>query len=101
MLRLMTTVLIDAKGAGPQDGFVIEDNVIINRNCMIQAKARTDSLGKRTSLGSNSVVVSLDGVELGEAVLTAGGCNISAGLYHFEDPEQASNGSRCLYQRSY
>lgn len=76
--------LIDAKGAGPY-GLVIEDNVIINRNCMIQAKAGFIRLGRRTSIGSNSVIVSMDGVELGEAVLTAGGCYISAGLYHFGD----------------
>jgi acetyltransferase-like isoleucine patch superfamily enzyme len=76
--------LIDAKGAG-LEGFVIEDNVIINRNCMIQAKAGPIRLGRRTSLGSNSVIVSLDGVELDEAVLTAAGCYISAGLYHFDD----------------
>ena len=74
--------LIDAKGAC-LDGFVIEDNVIINRNCMIQAKNGSIRIGHRTSLGSNSVVVSFDGVDIGEAVLTAGGIYISAGLYHF------------------
>jgi acetyltransferase-like isoleucine patch superfamily enzyme len=29
----------------------------------------------------------MDGVEIGEAVLTAGGLSISAGSYHFDDPE--------------
>ena len=79
--------LIDAKGAG-SDGFVIEDSVIINRNCMIQAKAGPIRLGRRTSIGSNSVLVSLDGVELDEAVLTAASCNISAGLYHFDNKDK-------------
>ena len=77
--------LIDARGAGPE-GLVLEDHVIINRNSMIQAKAGPIHLGKRTSIGSNSVIVSLDGVDFGEAVLTAGGCQISAGAYHFDDP---------------
>jgi acetyltransferase-like isoleucine patch superfamily enzyme len=76
--------VIDGRGAGPE-GLVLEDNVIINRNCMILAKSGPIRLGKRTSIGSNSVIVSMDGVELGEAVLMAGGCSISAGSYHFED----------------
>lgn len=76
--------LIDGRGAG-EIGFVIEDQVIINRNCMLQAKTDYIKLGKRTSLGSNSVIVSMSGVELGEAVLTAGNCYISAGVYEFDD----------------
>lgn len=76
--------LIDARGAGV-DGLVLEDNVIINRNCMIQAKAGPIRLGKRSSIGSNSVIVSMDGVDIGEAVLFAGGCYVSAGAYHFDN----------------
>jgi acetyltransferase-like isoleucine patch superfamily enzyme len=77
--------LIDARGAG-QQGLVIEDGVIVNRNCMIQAKSGPIRIGRRTSLGSNSVIVSLGGIDIGEGVLTAGGCYISAGAYHFDDP---------------
>jgi len=77
--------LLDARGAGPE-GMVLEDGVIINRNCMIQAKSGPIRVGRRTSLGSNSVVVSLNGVDFGEAVLTAGGIYISAGAYNFDDP---------------
>ena len=75
--------LIDARGAG-DNGVVLEDGVIVNRNCMIQAKNGSIRLGRRTSLGSNSVLVSLGGVDIGEAVLTAGGCYISAGSYKFD-----------------
>lgn len=77
--------LIDARGAGPE-GIVFEDGVIINRNCMIQAKSGPIRIGGRSSLGSNSVVVSLGGVEFGEAVLTAGGIYVSAGAYNFDNP---------------
>ncbi|MEW6570092.1 MAG: DapH/DapD/GlmU-related protein [Nitrospirota bacterium] len=80
--------VIDGHGAGTS-GVILEDNVIINRNCMILAKAGPIRLGKRTSIGSNSVIVSMDGVELGEAVLTGGGCSISAGSYHFDDVDAA------------
>lgn len=80
--------LIDGRGSG-DTGVVLEDNVIINRNCMVQAKAGPIRFGKRTSIGSNSTIVSMDGVELGETVLVAGGCYISAGAYHFDDVDLA------------
>lgn len=80
--------VIDGHGAGPE-GVILEDNVIINRNCMLIAKAGPIRLGSRTSIGSNSVIVSMDGVELGEAVLMAGGCSVSAGSYHFDDVQAA------------
>jgi acetyltransferase-like isoleucine patch superfamily enzyme len=78
--------LIDARGAGPE-GVTLEDEVIINRNCMVQAKSGPIRIGTRASLGCNSVIVSLSGVDIGDAVLTAGGVYISAGGYNFEDPE--------------
>ena len=76
--------LVDGRGAG-DDGLVIEDNVIINRNCMLQAKDGPIRIKSRTTLGSNSVIVSMAGVELGESVLIAGNVYISAGNYHFGD----------------
>jgi acetyltransferase-like isoleucine patch superfamily enzyme len=78
--------LIDARGAGPS-GFVLGDEVIINRGCMIQARSGPIHLRERTSIGSNSVIVSMDGVEIGESVLTGVGCYITAGSYHFDDVE--------------
>ena len=80
--------LIDGRGAGEQ-GVVIEDDVIVNRNCMIQAKAGPVRLGSRTTIGSNSVIVSMAGVEFGEAVLVAGNCYFSAGAYHVDDTTSA------------
>ncbi len=77
--------VVDGRGAGSA-GLVLEDRVLVNRNCMLLAKNGPIRLGRRTSLGSNSVVVSMDGVETGEAVLTAGGCYLSAGAYRFDGP---------------
>ena len=74
--------IVDGRGG---NGIIFEDNVLINRNCMILAKAGSIIFRKKTSLGGNSSVVSMSGVELGEAVLTAGGCAISAGLYSFDE----------------
>ena len=76
--------VLDGRGGSEKD-FIIEDEVIINRNCMLLAKTGYIRLGKRTSLGSNSVIVSMSGVDIGEAVLTAGNCYISAGLYNFDN----------------
>lgn len=75
--------VLDGRGAGVA-GLVLKDRVLINRGCMLLAKNGPICFGRRTSLGSNSVVVSMDGVELGEAVLTAGGCYLSAGSYRFD-----------------
>jgi acetyltransferase-like isoleucine patch superfamily enzyme len=76
--------LIDARGA-IGEGLILEDGVIINRNCMIQAKSGDLRLGTNTSIGSNSVIVSISGVEIDYSVLIAGGCYISAGSYHFDN----------------
>ncbi len=77
--------VIDGRGSG-NEGIVFEDNVLVNRNCMILAKTGPIRIGKRSSIGSNSVIVSISGVRIGESVLTAGGMYISAGSYRFDDP---------------
>jgi acetyltransferase-like isoleucine patch superfamily enzyme len=78
--------IIDGRGSG-DEGVVLEDNVLVNRNCMILAKTGPIHIGKKTSIGSNSVIVSISGVRIGESVLTAGGLYISAGSYRFDNPE--------------
>lgn len=74
--------LLDGRGS---EGIIFENGVILNRNCMVQAKTGYIKLGERTSIGSNSVIVSMSGVDIGKAVLTAGNCYISAGAYKFDD----------------
>ena len=80
--------LIDGRGAGTA-GLVLGDDVLINRNCIIQAKTGAIRLGRHTSIGCNCVIVSMLGVELGESVLLAGGCYISAGAYRIDDSTRA------------
>ena len=80
--------LIDAHGAG-SDGIILEDHVIINRNCLIQAKAGPIRIGKRSSIGSYSIITSVAGIEIGEAVLVAGRCILNPGSYHLDDPDSA------------
>jgi len=79
--------LVDARGSGAE-GIVFADEVIINRNSIILAKAGDINLGKRTSVGSNSVLVSVAGLTTGEAVLMAGSCCLSGGAYRYDDPDK-------------
>jgi acetyltransferase-like isoleucine patch superfamily enzyme len=76
--------VLDARGA-PRGGFRLGDGVLINRNCIVQSKGGPLTLGDRASIGANSVIVSVCGVEIGRAVLAAGGCYISAGSYPLHD----------------
>lgn len=75
--------LVDARGSGGE-GVVLGDGVILNRGCLVIAKNGPVRLGRRTSVGSNSVIVSLSGVELGEAAMLAGNCYLSAGAYRVD-----------------
>jgi len=79
--------VIDARGGG-KAGIVIEKNALINRNCMLLAKNGPIRIAAHASIGSNSVLVSMDGIEIGPSVLTAGGCYLSAGAYRFDDPHK-------------
>jgi len=79
--------LIDARGAG-LGGIAIGDNVIVNRNTIILSKEGAIRIGKGVAIGCNSVITSIDGVEIGDGVMFAGGCYISSGIYHFENIDQ-------------
>lgn len=79
--------VIDARGSG-EKGLAIGDNVLINRNCMLLAKNGPIHIGENTSIGSNAVIVSMAGIEIGSSVLMAGGCYLSAGAYRFDDPNK-------------
>lgn len=74
--------VLDGRGG---EGIILENNVLLNRNCMLLAKTGPIRLGARTSIGANSVLVSMSGVFFGESVLTAGNCYFSAGSYNFDD----------------
>lgn len=78
--------IIDGRGtdAGSDKGVVLEDNVMINRNCMVLAKNAPVRIGQRTTIGANSVIVSMSGVDIGHSVLFAGGCYVSAGAYRVD-----------------
>jgi hypothetical protein len=63
--------LVDGRGAGP-GGFVLGDGVVVNRNCMLVAKSGGLTMGPRTSIGSNSVIISLAGRRAGRGGAAGG-----------------------------
>jgi len=74
---------------GRGGGIVLEDSVVVNRNSMLLAKTGPIHLGSRTTIGSNCVLASLGGIELGKSVLVAGGCYMCGGDYHMDDATHA------------
>lgn len=77
--------VLDGRGAG-EAGLVLEDQVLVNRNCMLLAKKGPIRVAYRASIGANSVIVSTAGVTIGRGALFAGGCYLSAGSYEVDNP---------------
>lgn len=77
--------LLDARGT-TTGNFVIGEQVLIARACLIQAK--TDAgwlrIGDRCSIGGQCTITSTGGIELGTNVLLAGQCYLGGGRYHTE-----------------
>lgn len=73
-------VMLDAWGAG-NEGLDIGDDVIISRNCVVQAKLAPIRIGARTDVGCGTVMSSVSGIDIGKAVLIAGNCYIGGGRY--------------------
>lgn len=72
--------LLDGSGAGER-GIVLEDRVILSRNCVIQGKTGPVEIGKKTDIGCNTIISSTSGVSIGNSVLIAGNCYIGGGRY--------------------
>ncbi|NET04036.1 MAG: acyltransferase [Symploca sp. SIO2B6] len=73
-------VLLDASGAG-EKGIVLEEDVIISRNCVIQGKTGSVAIGKKTDIGCNTIISSGGGIFIGNSVLIAGNCYLGGGRY--------------------
>jgi acetyltransferase-like isoleucine patch superfamily enzyme len=73
--------LLDA-GSPASAGIRIGNDVIISRNCVIQAKTAAVTIGDRTDIGCNTLLTASGGIEIGNSVLIAGNCYIGGGRYH-------------------
>jgi acetyltransferase-like isoleucine patch superfamily enzyme len=72
--------LLDASGAG-EAGIILGDDVIISRNCVIQGKTGSVTIGNKTDIGCNAILSSGGGIQIGNSVLIAGNCYIGGGRY--------------------
>ncbi|NJO77656.1 MAG: acyltransferase [Cyanobacteria bacterium RM1_2_2] len=72
--------LLDASGAG-EAGMSFGNDVIVSRNCVIQCKTDSLTLGNRVDIGCNTILSSGNGIFIGDSVLIAGNCYIGGGRY--------------------
>jgi acetyltransferase-like isoleucine patch superfamily enzyme len=72
--------LLDA-GSPENSGISLGHDVIISRNCVIQAKTAAVTIGNSTDIGCNTVITSSGGIAIGQSVLIAGNCYIGGGRY--------------------
>ena len=75
--------VIDARGAGGE-GISIGDEVILGRGSTVQSKSGPVRIGKRCNIGGGTSIISMGAIEIGSAVLIAGGCYVSGGVVHSE-----------------
>lgn len=73
-------VLFDASGAG-EKGVIIANDVIISRNCVIQAKTGPVVIRERADIGPNTTISSVTGVSIGQSALIAANCYIGGARY--------------------
>lgn len=72
--------MIDGSGAGDR-GLILGNDVMISRNCIIQAKTGPLKIGNRADIGCNTLISSISGISIGDSVLIAGNCYIGGGRY--------------------
>ncbi|SMP38339.1 acyltransferase [Desulfonatronum lacustre] len=72
--------LLDASGLD-SEGIFIGDEVIVSRNCMVQAKIGSTTIGSRTEIGANTIISSISRVEMGKFGLIGPHCLIGGGNY--------------------
>ncbi|HEU4700625.1 MAG TPA: acyltransferase [Gemmatimonadales bacterium] len=75
----------DAKGCGPGD-FVLGDEVLVSRDCILSGKGGYLRLGPRVNIGARSMLYADGGIEIGADTMLAGRCYIGGGAYDPRGP---------------
>ena len=83
---------LDAHGAGDQ-GIVIGDRSIINRDVSIKAKIGPVRIGRECDIGMRSDLHSQGGLLIGDRVVLGGSAKISGGLFQIDRNPPQSPGS--------
>jgi acetyltransferase-like isoleucine patch superfamily enzyme len=78
--------MLDASGAG-EEGVILGEEVMVSRNCVIQAKGGSVRIGDRCDIGCNTVITGAMGIQLGRAVLIAANCYLGGARYVAEQPD--------------
>jgi acetyltransferase-like isoleucine patch superfamily enzyme len=73
--------MLDASGGGAE-GMRLGDQVIVSRNCLIQAKSGPVVIGDKVDIGAHTLVTSASGIFLEPNVLIAGNCYIGGSRYY-------------------
>lgn len=71
---------LDGRGAG-EEGVVVGEDAMINRNVTLLAKVGPIHVGALTSVGQDTAIIAQGGVYIGRDVRIAGGCKISGGEF--------------------
>jgi acetyltransferase-like isoleucine patch superfamily enzyme/acyl carrier protein len=85
--------LLDARGAGER-GIRLGEGVLVHRNASIQAKVGHISIGRNSSVGAFSQIVSQGSIDIGENVSIAGGVGIAGGRYQVEIDEDGPDAKK-------
>lgn len=78
--------VLDAKGCQAGD-FVIGSNVMLSRGCILSAKYGKLSIGENTNFGANCLIYAVKEVSIGRDTLFAAQCYVGGSMYHFENPD--------------
>ncbi|HWP49864.1 MAG TPA: DapH/DapD/GlmU-related protein [Candidatus Limnocylindrales bacterium] len=74
--------LLDAKGCKEGD-FILGNNVLISRNCILSCKEGFLRVGDNTNFGANCSLYSVSRIDIGSDVLFAANCYIGGSMYYF------------------
>lgn len=77
---------LDSGGVKQGTAITIGAESLISLGCVIQAKTRPVIMGKQCDIGAYTILTSIGGIILGDAVLIAGNCYIGGGRYKLDDP---------------
>lgn len=76
--------MLDARGAIPEEGFVLGEGCLVARDTILQVKQGYLRIGRNCSIGSQCIMTSAGGIEIGDDVLIAGQCYLGGGRYRME-----------------
>ena len=72
---------LDARGVGAGDRFEIGEGTLIARDVIVVVKDGSLVIGRNCSIGSQSTLSGVGGIEIGDHVLVAGQCYVGGGRY--------------------